>query len=37
MPTRLTREDAQRLTTEGAVLIDTLPEREYARTISRAH
>ena len=30
MPTRITREDVQRMTAEGAVLIDTLPENEYA-------
>ena len=30
MPTRITREDVQRLTAEGAVLIDTLSESEYA-------
>jgi len=30
MPRRITREDVQSLTAEGAVLIDTLPEREYA-------
>ena len=30
MPTRITREDVQRLTAEAAVLIDTLSEGEYA-------
>jgi phage shock protein E len=30
MPTQITREDVQRLTAEGAVLIDTLSEGEYA-------
>jgi rhodanese-related sulfurtransferase len=30
MPTRITREDVQRMTAEGAVLIDTLSENEYA-------
>jgi rhodanese-related sulfurtransferase len=30
MPMRITREDVQRMTAEGAVLIDTLPEGEYA-------
>lgn len=30
MPTQITREDVQRMTAEGAVLIDTLPESEYA-------
>jgi phage shock protein E len=30
MPTRINREDVQRLAAEGAVLIDTLPEGEYA-------
>jgi rhodanese-related sulfurtransferase len=30
LPTQITREDVQRLTAEGAVLIDTLPESEYA-------
>ena len=30
MTTRITREDVQRMTAEGAVLIDTLPESEYA-------
>ena len=30
MPTRINRQDVQRMTAEGAVLIDTLPEREYA-------
>ena len=30
MPIRITREDVQRMTAEGAVLIDTLPESEYA-------
>jgi len=30
MTTRITREDVQRMTAEGAVLIDTLPENEYA-------
>jgi rhodanese-related sulfurtransferase len=30
MPTRITREDVQRLTAEGAVLIEVLPENEYA-------
>lgn len=27
---RMTREDVLRMTTEGAILIDTLPEGEYA-------
>jgi rhodanese-related sulfurtransferase len=27
---QITRDDVQRMTAEGAVLIDTLPEREYA-------
>ena len=30
MPSRVTREDVRRMTTEGAVLIETLPEVEYA-------
>ena len=30
MPRRITREDVQRLTADGAVLIDTLLESEYA-------
>lgn len=30
MPTKITRGDVQRLTAEAAVLIDTLPESEYA-------
>jgi len=30
VPIRITREDVQRLTADGAVLIDTLPEGEYA-------
>jgi rhodanese-related sulfurtransferase len=30
MAVQNTREDVQRLTAEGAVLIDTLPESEYA-------
>jgi rhodanese-related sulfurtransferase len=30
MSTPITREDVQRMTAEGAVLIDTLPEGEYA-------
>jgi rhodanese-related sulfurtransferase len=30
MPTSITREDVQRMTAEGAVLINTLPENEYA-------
>ena len=30
MTTQITREDVQRMTAEGAVLIDTLPENEYA-------
>jgi len=30
MPVRITREDVPRMTAEGAVLIDTLPEGEYA-------
>lgn len=30
MPHQITREDVQRLTADGAVLIDTLPESEYA-------
>ena len=30
MPTTITREDVQRLTAEGAVLIDTLSEAEFA-------
>jgi len=30
MPRRITREDVRRMTAEGAVLIDTLPESEYA-------
>jgi rhodanese-related sulfurtransferase len=30
MPTQITREDVQRLIAEGAVLIDTLSENEYA-------
>ncbi|TMF97789.1 MAG: rhodanese-like domain-containing protein [Chloroflexi bacterium] len=30
MTLRITREDVQRLTADGAVLIDTLPENEYA-------
>ena len=29
MATRITREEVQRMTTDGAVLIDTLPENEY--------
>ncbi len=29
MPIQITREDVQRMTAEGAVLIDTLPEGEY--------
>jgi rhodanese-related sulfurtransferase len=30
MPTHITREDVQRMTVDGAVLVDTLPEGEYA-------
>jgi len=30
MPVPITREDVQRMTAEGGVLIDTLPESEYA-------
>jgi phage shock protein E len=30
MPTQITREDVQRMTAEGAVLIDVLSESEYA-------
>ena len=30
MPIQITREDVQCMTAEGAVLIDTLPENEYA-------
>jgi len=30
LPARITREDVQRMTADGAVLIDTLPEGEYA-------
>ena len=30
MPTQLTREDVQRMTADGAILIDTLSENEYA-------
>ena len=30
MTTQITREDVQRMTAEGAVLIDTLSESEYA-------
>jgi rhodanese-related sulfurtransferase len=30
MPTQVTREDVQRMWAEGAVLIDVLPEGEYA-------
>jgi rhodanese-related sulfurtransferase len=30
MPAQISREDVQRMTAEGAVLIDTLPEGEYA-------
>ena len=30
MPIRINREDVQRMTAEGTVLIDTLPENEYA-------
>jgi rhodanese-related sulfurtransferase len=30
MPIQINREDVQRLTAEGAVLIDTLSESEYA-------
>jgi rhodanese-related sulfurtransferase len=30
MPTAVTREDVQRMTAEGAVLIDVLPENEYS-------
>ncbi len=30
MPTQITREDVQRMTPEGAALIDTLSENEYA-------
>jgi rhodanese-related sulfurtransferase len=30
MTVRITREDVQRMTVEGAVLIDTLSEAEYA-------
>jgi phage shock protein E len=30
MPMRITTEDVQRMTAEGAVLIDTLSEAEYA-------
>jgi rhodanese-related sulfurtransferase len=30
MPTQITREDVQRMTAEGAALIDTLSENEYA-------
>jgi rhodanese-related sulfurtransferase len=29
MPTRITREDVQRMTAEGAVVIEVLPESEY--------
>jgi len=30
MPTQINRDDVQRMTAEGAVLIETLPEGEYA-------
>jgi rhodanese-related sulfurtransferase len=30
MPTQITREDVQRMTAEGAVLIEVLPATEYA-------
>jgi rhodanese-related sulfurtransferase len=30
MATRIAREDVQRMTAEGAVLIEVLPESEYA-------
>jgi len=30
MPTRITRDDVQRMIAEGAVLIEVLPENEYA-------
>jgi rhodanese-related sulfurtransferase len=30
MATQITREDVQRMTGEGAVLIEVLPENEYA-------
>ena len=30
MAIQITHEDVQRMTAEGAVLIDTLPENEYA-------
>ena len=30
MPTRVTRDDVQRMITEGAQVIDPLPEAEYA-------
>jgi rhodanese-related sulfurtransferase len=30
MAVQLNRDDVQRMTAEGAVLIDTLPENEYA-------
>ena len=30
MAVHISRDDAQRMTAEGAVLIDTLPEGEYA-------
>jgi rhodanese-related sulfurtransferase len=30
MPTRINREDVQRMTAEGAALIEVLPENEYA-------
>ena len=30
MAVQITREDVQKMTAEGAVLIDTLPENEYA-------
>jgi rhodanese-related sulfurtransferase len=30
VPTRITREEVQRMTADGAVLVDTLPESEYA-------
>ena len=30
MPTRITRDDVQRLLAEGAQLVEVLPEREYS-------
>jgi len=30
MPIQITRDDVERMIAEGAVLIDTLPESEYA-------